>query len=197
MMEKAMEVLERVLPGRGQAFLLEIIEPDAGQDVFAVDRQNGKILLRGNNTISLCMALHWYLKYVARVHLSWCGSRMDLPEHLPLPEQPYRQVVVQKYRSYMNYCTFNYSASWWDFERWEKELDFMALCGVNLPLFTVGMEGVWQAALLELGFTEQETRAFLCGPAFLAWQWMTNIEGFCGRCRRAGLIPMWHWDKKS
>lgn len=132
MMEKAMEVLERVLPGRGQAFLLEIIEPDAGQDVFAVDRQNGKILLRGNNTISLCMALHWYLKYVARVHLSWCGSRMDLPEHLPLPEQPYRQVVVQKYRSYMNYCTFNYSASWWDFERWEKELDFMALCGVNL-----------------------------------------------------------------
>lgn len=179
-MKKAMEVLERVRPGRGRAFVMETIEPDDGRDVFEVDRQDGNILLRGNNTISLCMALHWYLKYVAQVHLSWCGSNMDLPEQLPLPEQNYRQVVAQKYRSYMNYCTFNYSASWWDFERWEKELDFMALCGVNLPLFTVGMEGVWQVALLELGFTEQETREFLCGPAFLAWQWMTNIEGFCG-----------------
>lgn len=179
-MQKAMELLERVLPGHGQAFLMEMIESNAGRDVFEVDRTENQIVLRGSNTISLCMALHWYLKYVAQVHVSWCGSRMELPERLPLPEQKYNQIVEQKYRSYMNYCTFNYSASWWDFKRWEQEIDFMALCGVNLPLCTVGLEGVWQAALLELGFTEQETREFLSGPAFLAWQWMTNVEGFCG-----------------
>lgn len=179
-MQQAMALLERVLPGRGAEFEMEQIQPDQGRDVFSVGRRGDKVLLRGNNTISLCMALHWYLKYVAKVHLTWCGSRVDLPERLTLPEKVYTQVVPQKFRSYMNYCTFNYSASWWDWARWEKELDFMALCGVNLPLFTVGLEGVWQETMLEMGFTAEESRAFLSGPAFLAWQWMTNIEGFRG-----------------
>ena len=42
-----------------------------------------------------------------------------------------------------NYCTFNYSASWWNWERWEQEIDFMALNGINMPLSIVGLEGVW------------------------------------------------------
>jgi alpha-N-acetylglucosaminidase len=34
----------------------------------------------------------------------------------------------------LNYCTFNYSMSWWDWDRWEKEIDWMALHGINMPL---------------------------------------------------------------
>ena len=49
-----------------------------------------------------------------------------------------------------------------------------------MPLAVTGTEGVWYDTLLELGFTDIEARSFLVGPAFLAWQLMTNIEGHGG-----------------
>jgi len=36
------------------------------------------------------------------------------------------------------------SFAWWDWERWEKEIDWMALQGVNLPLAFTGQEAIWQ-----------------------------------------------------
>lgn len=33
---------------------------------------------------------------------------------------------------------------WWDWERWEKEIDWMALQGINLPLAFTGQETIWQ-----------------------------------------------------
>lgn len=33
---------------------------------------------------------------------------------------------------------------WWDWERWEKEIDWMALQGINLPLAFTGQEAIWQ-----------------------------------------------------
>lgn len=34
--------------------------------------------------------------------------------------------------------------AWWDWERWEKEIDWMALQGINLPLAFTGQEAIWQ-----------------------------------------------------
>ena len=56
-------------------------------------------------------------------------------------------------------------------------IDFMALKGINMPLAITGLEAVWYNTLLKFGFDDQEAREFLCGPAYLAWQWMTNMEG--------------------
>lgn len=33
---------------------------------------------------------------------------------------------------------------WWDWERWQKEIDWMALQGINLPLAFTGQESIWQ-----------------------------------------------------
>jgi hypothetical protein len=41
------------------------------------------------------------------------------------------------------YC-FEDSFAWYDWERWEKEIDWMALQGVNLPLAFTGQEAIWQ-----------------------------------------------------
>ncbi|KAF4392205.1 hypothetical protein F8388_012661 [Cannabis sativa] len=35
---------------------------------------------------------------------------------------------------YQNSVSSSYSFAWWDWKRWEKEIDWMALQGVNLPL---------------------------------------------------------------
>jgi alpha-N-acetylglucosaminidase len=85
-----------------------------------------------------------------------------------------------------NYCTLSYSCAWWNWARWERELDFLAMNGINTPLGMVGLEGVWYNTLTKHGFTDEEARAFLVGPAFFAWQWMTNLEG------HGGPLPK-HW----
>ena len=39
-----------------------------------------------------------------------------------------------RYRYALNYCTYNYTYSFYDWNDWERELDWMALNGVNLML---------------------------------------------------------------
>lgn len=37
---------------------------------------------------------------------------------------------------------------WWDWQRWEKEIDWMALQGINLPLAFTGQEAIWQKVFM-------------------------------------------------
>lgn len=37
---------------------------------------------------------------------------------------------------------------WWDWERWQKEIDWMALQGINLPLAFTGQESIWQKVFM-------------------------------------------------
>lgn len=187
-MKAIYELIERVLPNHKKQIVCELCDSHEGKDVYEIDWVDSKLVLKGNNYISLAAALGWYLKYDAKVNISWCGSNKKLPASLPKATK-YRRVIEQKYRVYMNYCTFNYTASWWEFERWEKEIDFMALNGINMPLTVVGIEACWYETLLEFGFSDEEARSFLAGPAFLAWQWMGNLEGF------GGPLPM-NWIQK-
>lgn len=176
-------LISRMVPELSGAIQLELIEKENELDVFEVDAgANGHLTLRGSGAVAMAVGLNWYLKHVCKRHVSWCGTRMDIGLADLKPIAGGRQRIVLPHRRvvYMNYCTFSYSAAWWDWSRWEWELDFMAMNGVNLPLAMVGLEGVWYKALLRMGLTDGEARGFLAGPAFLAWQWMANLEGHGG-----------------
>ena len=167
--EAAYALIERVTPGYGKQFVLELIPPEHGMDVYEIVPQDGRIVLRGNNPVALATAYNQYLKYTCRVHVSWLGNRLDLPERLPLPEKAVRNTINGKYRVYMNYCTLSYSAPWWDWERWQREIDYMAMNSINMPLSVVGLEAVWYNTLLKHRFTDEEARAFLAAPGHMAW----------------------------
>lgn len=51
---------------------------------------------------------------------------------------------AHRFRYYQNVCTFSYSSVWWDWPRWQREIDWMALNGINLPLAFTGQEALWQ-----------------------------------------------------
>lgn len=85
-----------------------------------------------------------------------------------------------KNRYYLNYCTYSYSMAFWDWERWEKEIDWMAMHGINMPLSITGMEVVWYNLLKRIGYTTEEINEFISGPAFMAWWQMNNLEGWGG-----------------
>ena len=151
-----------------------------GKDYFALYADNGKIVLEGNNGVSAASALNHYLKEYCNWHYSWCGNSTTLPEQLPLPGDRTEKVSPYKYRYYLNYCTFNYTMSWWDFDRWQREIDFMAMNGINMPLAVTGQNSVWQKVYRRLGFTDQELETFFSGPAYFNWFWMGNLDGWGG-----------------
>lgn len=174
-------LIERVTPGYTPQYKLEIIEKEnADADVYEIDGNGKKIILRGSSSVALATAFNWYLKYTCNAHVSWFGNQLNLPKQLPQPKQKERRLINGRYRVYMNYCTVSYTAAWWDWERWQQELDFMAMNSINMPLFTIGLDAVWYNTLLRFNFSDQEARAFLSGPGHAAWQWMQNLQSYGG-----------------
>lgn len=178
--EATRALIKRVLPNHYNQIVTGFIKSDDGKDIFEIESKQGKIILRGNNPVSIGSALNWYMKYYCHVQQSWCGDNMNLTAKLPSIPKKVRISSPYRDRAYLNYCTFNYSMVWWDWKRWEKEIDWMALHGINMPLAITGQEAVWQLTLRQYGMNDDEIRSFLVGPAYQAWQWMTNIEAIYG-----------------
>lgn len=178
--QAAYDLIERVTPGYGSQFCLELTKPVGGEDAYEIGTKNGRVLLRGNNTVAIATAFNQYLKYTCHAHVSWFGNQLNLPARLPMPAKKVRNTINGRYRVYMNYCTLSYTASWWDWSRWERELDYMAMNSINMPLSMVGLEAVWYNTLLKYRFSDEEARRFLAGPGHFAWQWMQNLQGYGG-----------------
>lgn len=172
------QLIERIAPGASSRFKTEIIPGKL--DFFELDQDGNRVVIRGNNYVSVAAGLNWYLKYYAGVHLCWNNMKVRLPDHLPPVKQKERRETDLHYRYDLNYCTYSYSMAFWDWERWEKEIDWMALHGVNLPLAITGMEVVWHNVLKQLGYSQKDTDRFIAGTGFLAWWYMNNLEGWGG-----------------
>lgn len=171
-------LLERIDKGASRKFVIERLKGE--KDFFELDQKGNKVVVRGNNYVSIATGINWYLKYYAGINLSWNGMKADLPEVLPPVLKKERHETDLKLRYDFNYCTFSYSMAFWDWKRWEQEIDWMALHGINLPLAMVGTDVVWKNVLEELGYTRKEINAFIAGPGFQAWWLMNNLEGWGG-----------------
>lgn len=172
------ELLERIDKGASKKFIIEKLDEPA--DYFELDQRGGKVVVRGNNYVSIACGINWYLKYYANIHLSWNGMQAKLPDTLPAVPRRERHTTDLDCRYYLNYCTFSYTMAFWDWERWEREIDWMALHGINMPLSLVGADVVWYNVLKKLGYSTEEINNFVAGPAFQAWWLMNNLEGWGG-----------------
>jgi len=176
----ANELIARILPKQNHHFLTENLQNVDDKDVFEIDHKNSKIVLRGNNGVALASAFYYYLREYAHCQITWNGTNLNLPATLPLPKKSVRKKSPYNYRYYLNYCTFNYSMSWWDWARWEKEIDWMAIHGINMPLAITGEEYTWYLLYKDMGFSDAELQSFFTGPAYFSWFWMGNIDGWGG-----------------
>ena len=172
------ELLERIDKGASKKFVIELRRGD--KDFFELDQKGKKIVVRGNNYVNIASGINWYLKYYAGVHLTWNQMHAKLPEVLPAVTRKERRETDLSLRYDFNYCTFSYSMPFWGWERWQEEIDWMALHGINMPLAAVGYECVWKNMMEKLGYSRQDIDEFIAGPAFLAWWEMNNLEGWGG-----------------
>lgn len=175
------DLLKRLLPKHANAFIVETIAPDNGSDVFELESRDGKVVLRGNNGVAIASALNAYLKDYCHANISWdCGDQLNLPKPLPVVAEKNRVVSPHRFRFAFNYCTHGYTMAWWDWDRWERELDIMALHGINLALIIQGQEAVWINTLKQFGYAEDELRQWLVLPTHQPWMYMANMENYGG-----------------
>lgn len=180
--EKAAKALaERIVPHVADRFTFEEMKNESGKDVFELETLNGKIRIRGNSANSMAVGLNYYLKYYCKTTVSWyLDDPIELPEVLPNVEKKVRILARMDKRFFLNYCTFGYTMPWWQWEEWERLIDWMALNGINMPLAITGQEAIWLKVWKQLGLNEEDVRNYFTGPAHLPWHRMTNFDYFQG-----------------
>ncbi|KAJ0095775.1 hypothetical protein Patl1_17155 [Pistacia atlantica] len=149
--------------------------------------------IRGTTGVEITSGLHWYIKYWCGAHVSWDKTggiqiaSVPSPGSLPLVKD--KGVRIQRpvpWNYYQNVVTSSCSTLpldsyvWWDWEKWEKEIDWMALQGINLPLAFTGQESIWQKVFMNFNISKEDLNDFFGGPAFLAWARMGNLHGWGG-----------------
>lgn len=178
---KALEQLAvRILGHHASLFRFEQSK-EKESDVFELRHEGDHVSVKGSDGPAMAAGLYWYLTHCAGGHVSWHGSHLGRVADLPaLPQPVVRRKSWGRYRYFLNYCCFSYSLAYWDWEKWEHLIDWMALHGVNLPLSVTGLEAVWQRVCMRLGLSEEETQDFLPGAAFLPFGWMGCLDGWTG-----------------
>ena len=183
-------------PGTAEKFIFDL-EPLRGvsEETFSIGKEGGKIVIKGNSLSALTTGLGWFLNHYLNVNISWNSLNegkpgqpyADLPAIDRIKVDGESRSCDAKYRYYLNYCTFGYSMTSWTWDRWQREIDWMALHGINMPLQIVGLEEVWRMFLTleengkrKYNYTDEEAKAFVPGPAFTAWWGMNNLEGWGG-----------------
>ena len=174
-------LIQRLIPKPADQFVVETIPSDNGRDVFEVESRDGKIVLRGNDAVSIASALNWYLEKDCHCDISWnCGDQLSLPKQLPAVPEKIRIVSPHEFRYAYNFCTHGYTMAWWDWPKWEHELDFLAMNGVNLALIIEGQESVWINTFTNFGYSAADIRGWVVDPAHQPWMYMDNMEDYGG-----------------
>lgn len=195
-------------PGTAEkfTFILEPL-PESQAETFVIGREDGRVLIKGNSLSALTTGLGWFLNHHLKVNISWNSLNegkpgqpyADLSGMKQMEAKEETRVSDARYRYYLNYCTFGYSMTTWTWDRWQREIDWMALHGINMPLQIVGLEEVWRKfltleenGLRKYNYTDEEAKAFVPGPAFTAWWGMNNLEGWGGTA--PGTLNGGTWD---
>jgi alpha-N-acetylglucosaminidase len=96
-----------------------------------------------------------------------------------------------------NMCTFGYSSTFWDWKRWQRELDWFLFHGINFPLALLGQEYVWLKTLESFGLNfERDFQSWFAGPAFLPWNRAGNMREFGGPLPLSSIIQQYQLQKK-
>lgn len=181
-LEEVYKVIERV-SGESDlpvSFVLKANKNKSeGKTYFQYSVNDGVLKIEGSSPVALCRGFYDFVKGNRAGLYSWSGTNIQFPDELQ--EQSVKRVVSPFEHHYLfNVCTYGYSMPYWDWERWEKEIDWMALHGIDMPLALVGYEAIIARVWMKMGLTDEEINSYFVGPAHLPWMRMGNVSGIDG-----------------
>lgn len=204
----AAAIVERLLPQQSEHFEFSL---DTGlkPHTFVLEQSGDKVRIAGHDQSAINAGLGHYFRHMANIHITDCGSTLQAPRKWPKVEKRLEITTPSHVRTAYNYCTYSYTFSYYDWSEWQREIDRIALNGVNVALVLPGHERVWQRTLHQLGLSHEEIMAFIPAGPFTAWWLMANLEGeggpvsqevidneamigrqICDRLRELGIEPL-------
>ena len=185
----ARDVVERVFPQLAERLSLSLADPVEGRDCFTNRVENNRLMVEGSSAVALCRGVYDYVRRQGWGIDAWSGRRLQTPD--VWTDSPAHRVVSPfAHHYYLNVVTYGYTMPYWDWARWERELDWMALHGIDMPLALVAQEAIMARVWRKLGLTDEEIAAYSVGPAHLPWMRMGNISGVDGP-----LTEAWHKEQ--
>ncbi|MGC4013386.1 MAG: alpha-N-acetylglucosaminidase TIM-barrel domain-containing protein [Luteolibacter sp.] len=171
------------------SFVAREVGREGEHDAYDFTAANGSLTVTGGTPVALARGYYDYLKSAGIGQFGWSGARFERPARWPDAAATHGASPV-KYRYDFNVVTYGYTMPYWTWARWERELDWMALHGINLPLALVANEAISERVWKSIGLTQPEIDAAVVGPAHLPWYRMGNIAGHDGP-----LPASWHKDQ--
>jgi alpha-N-acetylglucosaminidase len=172
-------VLARLLPQQAQQFELGTLAAQQGHERFRISSANGRIKVEGSTPSALLFGVNWYLKYVAHVQISPNGDRLGSGA-FRLPATTIERETPYAFRYALNENVDGYTAPYWYWPRWQREIDVLALSGINAVIVERGMDSVLYQTFREVGYSDDEIRHWITQPAHQNWQLMGNLCCFNG-----------------
>ncbi|MGP3983190.1 alpha-N-acetylglucosaminidase [Streptomyces sp. KR80] len=177
----AAAALRRLLPSHHQQITLHAV---VGRDHFRITGQQGRITVEGTSPAVLLTGVNAYLAQVARADISWNGEQLNLPRLLPAPTAAITGSANVPYRFAFNDTNEGYTGPYRGWDAWQRELDLLALHGINAVLVYIGADTVYDATFREFGYSDAELRAWIPAPAHQPWWLLQNMSGFGGPVSR-------------
>ncbi|MEU8460347.1 alpha-N-acetylglucosaminidase [Streptomyces sp. NPDC029003] len=176
----ARAALQRLLPRHAAQFTL-VPDAAARADTFTVSGTAGAVTVRGSTGATLLTGVGWYLQHVAGVDIGWPGDSLGmLPATLPAVPRPVTRSALVPHRYALNDTDDGYAGPYRSFEEHQRQIDLLALHGVNEVFVQVGAEYPYYKALQGFGYSAAELREWIPGPAHQSWWLLQNLSGFGG-----------------
>ncbi|MFJ6777698.1 alpha-N-acetylglucosaminidase [Streptomyces yangpuensis] len=176
----ARAALQRLLPRHAGQFTL-VPDPGTGADTFTVSGTAGAVTVRGSTGATLLTGVGWYLQHVAGADIGWPGDSIGtLPARLPAVPAPVTRSAQVPHRYALNDTDDGYSGPYRTFEEHQRQIDLLALHGINEVFVQVGAEYPYYRALQRFGYSAEELRQWVPGPGHQSWWLLQNLSGFGG-----------------
>ena len=177
---EARRSIERVLGRFPENVVLRPLSRDeTGCDRYATSVRDGVLYVEGSSPVALCRGFYDYVSTNGYGVFNWSGSRFDLPDRFPDAE---RREVVSPFRRhlYYNVCTYGYTTPFWGWDEWQREIDWMAFHGFDMPLAPVAGEAILARVWRDMGLSDEQIDVYFTGPAHMPWMRMGNMSGLDG-----------------
>ena len=170
-----LNLISRNTPKIKDNFIIKDIVSDTGLDSYEIYSEDEKIVLAGSSLSAQAMAYYRYLGDFCSVVITSGDYDISTLGSSPLPKEKITCTISQKIRARMSYEMFSLQGNFWGFDRWQKEIDFMAMNGINTALQPIGFDGVMFRVLCDIGMDDKLSAEYSSGPAFLMRQLTGNV----------------------
>ena len=178
MTHPAQEFLQRHCPKWAPQVLFEASPAGEAEPGWEVAASGGDIYIRGGSALAQAVGLRRFLEDYAGMSLAYAGAEERVTftlrvKKLPLPFAPMRGELPAQTRACFGPLTFAGSPCWWDWDRWQDEIDILALYGVNEALLLTGSEHAWFQTLRGEGIGTDYVMGGMSAPPY----WPRQLQG--------------------